>query len=322
MFVADYVLAGYGTGAIMAVPGQDERDWEFAEVFDLPIIRTVQPPEASRARRTPATGRRSTRTTTRSAWTGWASPRPSGRSSTGWRSTGTGEAAVHLPAAGLAVQPAALLGRAVPDRLRRDRPAVALPDDDAAGRAARRRRLLPEDVRPRTTRTPSRRRRCRRATDWVEVELDLGDGPKRYYPRDQHDAAVGRLVLVRAALPGPAQRQVLRARPRTSSTGWRGPARPGDPRRRRPVRRRRRARRAAPAVRPVLAQGAVRPGPRLAPTSRSGGCSTRATSRRTPTPTPAACYVPAEEVVERAGRWFHVERRSRSPGSTGRWASR
>jgi len=45
MFVADYVLAGYGTGAIMAVPGQDERDWEFAEEFGLPIIRTVQPPE-------------------------------------------------------------------------------------------------------------------------------------------------------------------------------------------------------------------------------------------------------------------------------------
>src|SRR3989440_6613043 len=45
VFIADYVLAGYGTGAIMAVPGQDERDWEFAEVFDLPIIRTVQPPE-------------------------------------------------------------------------------------------------------------------------------------------------------------------------------------------------------------------------------------------------------------------------------------
>ncbi|MEU8074076.1 leucine--tRNA ligase [Catellatospora citrea] len=43
VFIADYVLAGYGTGAIMAVPGQDERDWEFAEVFELPIIRTVQP---------------------------------------------------------------------------------------------------------------------------------------------------------------------------------------------------------------------------------------------------------------------------------------
>ena len=45
IWVADYVLISYGTGAIMAVPGQDERDWEFAEVFGLPIIRTVQPPD-------------------------------------------------------------------------------------------------------------------------------------------------------------------------------------------------------------------------------------------------------------------------------------
>ena len=45
VWVADYVLATYGTGAIMAVPGQDERDWEFAEVYNLPIIRTVQPPD-------------------------------------------------------------------------------------------------------------------------------------------------------------------------------------------------------------------------------------------------------------------------------------
>src|SRR5207244_8315871 len=45
VWIADYVLISYGTGAIMAVPGQDERDWEFAEIFDLPIIRTVQPPE-------------------------------------------------------------------------------------------------------------------------------------------------------------------------------------------------------------------------------------------------------------------------------------
>lgn len=45
IWIADYVLAHYGTGAIMAVPGQDERDWEFAEKFDLPIIRTVEPPE-------------------------------------------------------------------------------------------------------------------------------------------------------------------------------------------------------------------------------------------------------------------------------------
>ncbi|CUR61656.1 leucyl-tRNA synthetase [metagenome] len=45
VYAADYVLADYGTGAIMAVPGQDQRDWEFAQAFDLPVIRTVQPPE-------------------------------------------------------------------------------------------------------------------------------------------------------------------------------------------------------------------------------------------------------------------------------------
>jgi leucyl-tRNA synthetase len=44
IFIADYVLSGYGTGAIMAVPGQDQRDWDFAEEFGLEIIRTVQPP--------------------------------------------------------------------------------------------------------------------------------------------------------------------------------------------------------------------------------------------------------------------------------------
>ena len=43
VFISDYVLMGYGTGAIMAVPGQDERDWEFAEKFGLDIVRTVQP---------------------------------------------------------------------------------------------------------------------------------------------------------------------------------------------------------------------------------------------------------------------------------------
>ncbi|WP_018126787.1 leucine--tRNA ligase [Balneola vulgaris] len=45
IWIADYVLISYGTGAIMAVPAQDERDWEFAEKFDLPIVRTVQPEE-------------------------------------------------------------------------------------------------------------------------------------------------------------------------------------------------------------------------------------------------------------------------------------
>jgi leucyl-tRNA synthetase len=45
LFIADYVLMTYGTGAIMAVPGEDERDWEFAKQYGLPIIETVKRPE-------------------------------------------------------------------------------------------------------------------------------------------------------------------------------------------------------------------------------------------------------------------------------------
>ena len=45
VYVADYVLGTYGTGAIMAVPAEDERDFAFAQVYGLPVVRTTQPPE-------------------------------------------------------------------------------------------------------------------------------------------------------------------------------------------------------------------------------------------------------------------------------------
>ena len=43
IWISDYVIMGYGTGAIMAVPAEDERDWEFATKYELPIVRTVEP---------------------------------------------------------------------------------------------------------------------------------------------------------------------------------------------------------------------------------------------------------------------------------------
>jgi leucyl-tRNA synthetase len=46
IWIADYVLASYGTGAIMAVPAHDDRDFEFAQQFGLPIVTVVKPPEA------------------------------------------------------------------------------------------------------------------------------------------------------------------------------------------------------------------------------------------------------------------------------------
>jgi leucyl-tRNA synthetase len=42
IFIADYVLTGYGTGAIMAVPAHDQRDWEFAKKYDIPIVEVVK----------------------------------------------------------------------------------------------------------------------------------------------------------------------------------------------------------------------------------------------------------------------------------------
>jgi leucyl-tRNA synthetase len=45
VYVADYVLMGYGTGAIMGVPAEDERDFAFAQTYGLPVVRTVRPPD-------------------------------------------------------------------------------------------------------------------------------------------------------------------------------------------------------------------------------------------------------------------------------------
>jgi len=58
MYVADYVLMEYGTGAIMAVPGHDERDYAFARAFELPIRRVIEgtPPEGGDERGLPYTG--------------------------------------------------------------------------------------------------------------------------------------------------------------------------------------------------------------------------------------------------------------------------
>ena len=80
IWAADYVLADYGTGAIMAVPGQDQRDWDFAEKFDLPhrphraAVRGLRGGRRQGLHR-PGPGDQ-LRQRRDLAWTGWTSPRP------------------------------------------------------------------------------------------------------------------------------------------------------------------------------------------------------------------------------------------------------
>ncbi|GAA3747208.1 leucine--tRNA ligase [Plantactinospora mayteni] len=181
IFIADYVLAGYGTGAIMAVPGQDERDWEFAEVFELPIVRTVQPPKNFDGKAYPGEG------------PAINSAAPDGGLDLDglfiadakakiieWlEANGHGSGAVTYRLRDWLFSRQRYWGEPFPIVYDEQGNPVALPEsmlpvelpevDDFAPRT-----FDPEDA-DSDPETPLSRRK-----DWVEVELDLGDGPKRY----------------------------------------------------------------------------------------------------------------------------------------------
>jgi leucyl-tRNA synthetase len=179
IFVGDYVLMGYGTGAIMAVPAQDERDWDFAKTFGLPIIRTVQPPEGWED----------------AAYTGEGSAINSeieGLSLNGlgvagakaliieWlEEHGHGKGAVTYRLRDWLFSRQRYWGEPFPIVYDETGLPIAIPDSMLPV-------LLPEtdDFSPETfdpedsSSTP--RPPLGRLHDWVEVELDLGDGPKKY----------------------------------------------------------------------------------------------------------------------------------------------
>ncbi|WP_426506509.1 leucine--tRNA ligase [Dactylosporangium sp. McL0621] len=177
VFIADYVLAGYGTGAIMAVPGQDERDWEFAEVFGLPIIRTVQPsadfPEDGKA----FTG---DGPAINSSFLNGLGVAEAKASIIDWlEENGHGVGAITYRLRDWLFSRQRYWGEPFPIVYDGTGMPIALPDS-----------MLPvelpdvEDFAPRTfdvddadsmPETP-----LSRAKEWVEVTLDLGDGPKTY----------------------------------------------------------------------------------------------------------------------------------------------
>ncbi len=155
IFVADYVLMGYGTGAIMAVPAHDQRDSEFAHEFNLPIAGVVRPPDGWLRERgvdadTPAERmargvRRRGRGHELVERRGVARRPAHARSEAADRRVAGGERnrrrGSDLQAARLALQSPAVLGRAVPDRVRRRRQPARAAGIALAGRASRDDRL-------------------------------------------------------------------------------------------------------------------------------------------------------------------------------------
>jgi leucyl-tRNA synthetase len=180
VFIADYVLMGYGTGAIMAVPGQDERDWAFAEKFDLPIIRTVAPPDGWEGQAYVGEGPAIHSANDEVSLNGLGVTQAK-RTIIDWLERaghGTGTVTYKLrdwlfsrqrywgEPFPIVYDPDDGLPRAVPDSLL----PVVLPEvDDYAPKT------FAEDDETSEPEPP-----LSRATDWVEVELDLGDGLKRY----------------------------------------------------------------------------------------------------------------------------------------------
>lgn len=179
VFVADYVLMGYGTGAIMAVPGQDERDWEFAEAFGLPIIRTVQPPEGWEGEAFTGQGPAINSSNDEISLDGLDVTEAKARITEWLVSKGIGEATINFRLRDWLFSRQRYWGEPFPIVYDEDGVAHALPES-----------MLPlelpevDDYSPRTfdpddadtqPETP-----LSRNEEWVDVELDLGDGVKRY----------------------------------------------------------------------------------------------------------------------------------------------
>ena len=180
VFTADYVLMGYGTGAIMAVPGGDERDFEFARQYDLDVIYTVAPP-ADFAGDAPWTGDGAIINsandsislngldveTAKEAITDWLSAR------------GLGEGTTTYRLRDWLFSRQRYWGEPFPIVYDEDNQPIALPDSALPVPLPDTPDFAPKTFDPQDANS-SPEPPLGRNEDWVYVELDLGDGLKKY----------------------------------------------------------------------------------------------------------------------------------------------
>jgi leucyl-tRNA synthetase len=181
VFIADYVLAGYGTGAIMAVPAQDERDWEFAEAFDLPIIRTVQPPADFEGKAYTGEGPaiNSSNPEVGLSLDGLGVAEAKERVIEWLEATGHGQRAVTYRLRDWLFSRQRYWGEPFPIVYDEHGLPVALPEEMLPVELPDVADFSPKTFDPNDAQSEPEAPLAR-ATDWVEVTLDLGDGPKRY----------------------------------------------------------------------------------------------------------------------------------------------
>ena len=185
VFVADYVLMGYGTGAIMAVPAHDERDYAFATKYDLDIIQTIGPADDSHVVDLSSQAYTGDGVVVNSAQgdldINGMSKDEAKATMIGWlEAKGAGRGAVTYRLRDWLFSRQRYWGEPFPIVWDEDGGVHALPES-----------MLPVELPEVTDYSPrsydpddadsSPEPPLGKATDWVEVELDLGDGPRTYY---------------------------------------------------------------------------------------------------------------------------------------------
>jgi leucyl-tRNA synthetase len=179
VFVADYVLMGYGTGAIMAVPGQDERDWEFAARFDLPIVRTVAPPEGWEGEAYTGDGPAINSANDDISLNGLPVDEAKAAITEWLVGKGLGEVMVTYKLRDWLFSRQRYWGEPFPVVWDDDGLAHVLPEDMLPLQLPEVEDYRPEALDPQDA-TSEPLPPLSRAAGWAEVELDLGEGPRRY----------------------------------------------------------------------------------------------------------------------------------------------